>query len=160
MTLVFPDLHFRASALHMRISKLRAADPASQICANPAGEEAQSSGARSKFGAVPSSNFPCILSFMHLRRPWLLEKLQTESSRRGLGGQGADRGGWQSVKRNIPRPKKVGGPLLVAAERIPGCNLSAATWCRSTQRERSCAATFDLRRRLDQIATKSKLRSK
>ena len=61
--------------------------PPSQICANPAGEEAQSSGARSKFGAVPSSNFPCILSFMHLRRPWLLEKLQTESSRRALGGQ-------------------------------------------------------------------------
>ena len=112
MTLVFPDLHFLASALHMRISKLRAADPPSQICANPAGEEAQSSGARSKFGAVPSSNFPCILSFMHLGRLWLLEKLQTESSRRGLGGQGADRGGWQSVKRNIPRKKKLAAHLL------------------------------------------------
>ena len=106
---------------------------------------------------LPTFRASCLLCISAAPGCWRSCK---QSLQGGLGGQGADRGGWQSVKRNIPRPKKVGGPLLVAAERIPGCNLSAATWCRSTQRERSCAATFDLRRRLDQIATKSKLRSK
>ena len=132
-------------------------DPPSQICANPAGEEAQSSGARSKFGAVPSSNFPCILSFMHLHRPWLAGEVANRVFEAGWVDS-ADRGGWQSVKRNIPRPKKLAAHFLQLNASPVAISLQGLS--ADPHRERSCAATFDLRRRLDQIATKSKLRSK
>ena len=135
VTSVFPDLHFRASALHMRISKLRAPRPTianlRQSC------RGRSSIIRSTVEIWSRALFQLSvhLVFYAFAAPgW-------RSCKQSLQGGGwvdsADRGGWQSVKRNIPRPKKVGGPLL-AAERIPGCNLSAATWCRSTQREIVC----------------------
>ena len=136
VTSVFPDLHFRASALHMRISKLRAAR--STIANLRQSCRGRSSIIRSTVEIWSRALFQLSVHLVFYASP---PPLAGEVANRVFEAgwvDSADRGGWQSVKRNIPRPKKVGGPLL-AAERIPsGCNLSAATWCRSTQREIVC----------------------